>query len=236
MVIFELVGINRLSDDFGSAERDVLLVELGNRLCVTVGASGACYRLRGSEFCVLLDDLVADRTVVLQSLVAALEVSVGALEIGAVFGAVVLPDEAADTCTALELADQRLEVQRRGRGVEPQALFGAATDAELQPPKAVGRGVAAFFRGYDNVSSDHSRRAEESAIEIGDVVRCRGSRWTVRGFSPLGVSTKSVELEDLETRKVVVVALDEVESDRPRDHAVVRLIGSSARGRAAPGR
>jgi predicted signal transduction protein with EAL and GGDEF domain len=114
MVIFELVGLRQLTNALGPASSARLLARLGARLVEAVGASGSCYSLRGAELgAVLVDDAAFEGSVILAALAASLAENVGGYEVTSAFGSVLLPDEATDVGAALELADQRLNVQKR---------------------------------------------------------------------------------------------------------------------------
>ncbi len=154
-VIFELIGLNRYTDNFGSAETERLLTGLVTRLTLAVGSSGTCYTLRGAEFCALVDDPISGRPSLLDKLTAAVAETVGGHEIGAVVGAVVIPDEVSDAPGAISLADERLNLQKRNRGWEPQPILESASSNETRPSTTPGRGAVSFFRGYENVGSGY---------------------------------------------------------------------------------
>jgi predicted signal transduction protein with EAL and GGDEF domain len=118
MVIFELGGLKQHARAFGATATNSLLTCLANRLAETVGTSGSCYSLRGAEFCTLVDDPGSERSALLETVAAALCENDGGHEVSAAFGAVLLPGEAEDTARALELADQRLNFQKRARGFD----------------------------------------------------------------------------------------------------------------------
>ena len=118
MVIFELGSLKEHARAFGATATNGLLARLADKLADTVGTSGSCYGLRGAEFCALIDDPASNQSALLETLAAALSENGDGYQVTAAFGAVLLPDEAADTAGALELADQRLHFQKRARGVD----------------------------------------------------------------------------------------------------------------------
>jgi diguanylate cyclase (GGDEF)-like protein len=115
LLLFDLDGFKGYNDTFGHQAGDAILARLGGKLAAAVSEHGAAYRLGGDEFCVLLAAEPAE----LGSLVAA---TAGALEergenfaVGASYGAVLLPHEARNLDYAMQLADERMYTNKRGR-------------------------------------------------------------------------------------------------------------------------
>jgi diguanylate cyclase (GGDEF)-like protein len=120
LLLFDLDGFKAYNDTFGHLAGDQLLTRLGAKLSDAVAAHGSAYRLGGDEFCVLLrldgedvDDLIARAA-------AALRDSGKQFAIRASFGAVLLPHEADSPDHALQLADERMYAQKRGRAAGPR--------------------------------------------------------------------------------------------------------------------
>jgi diguanylate cyclase (GGDEF)-like protein len=120
LLLFDLDGFKAYNDTFGHLAGDQLLTRLGARLSDAVATHGSAYRLGGDEFCVLMrldgedvDDVIARAT-------AALRDSGKQFTIRASFGAVLLPHEADSPDHALQLADERMYAQKRGRAAGPR--------------------------------------------------------------------------------------------------------------------
>ena len=115
IVLVEFVGLKQYADAVGQQASDELLDRLGDRLVALVGSSGSFYSLRRAELCALVDDSVAGRAAFLDQLEEALGKDVEIYEVTPTFGIALVPDEAADSLEALEIADQRLNVQKLAR-------------------------------------------------------------------------------------------------------------------------
>ena len=154
---------------------------------------------------------VDDADAVLDEIVTAARSTSASLAADAVFGEVVVPEEAEDPRAALRVADERLKAQRRELGIEKKGLIIGRRDTSGEPRT---RALGAFFREGDDV-----RLVYESTptVKVGDVVQYRGSRAYVRAFSPMSVPKRTVELEDVETSKRTRVPWDDVENLGPTD-------------------
>jgi diguanylate cyclase (GGDEF)-like protein len=115
LILFDLDGFKSYNDTFGHLAGDAVLARLGGKLAAAVASHGTAYRMGGDEFCVLL----SAKSVELESVVAA---AAGALEergenfdVGASYGAVLIPHEATTLDYALQLADERMYTRKRGR-------------------------------------------------------------------------------------------------------------------------
>ena len=108
LVFFDLNGFKRYNDTFGHAAGDSLLARFGIALRTAVGAHGEAYRLGGDEFCLLLNGRVTRGDALIEAATAALTEHGNAFSVSASHGLAVIPDEAATTTAALQLADQRM--------------------------------------------------------------------------------------------------------------------------------
>jgi two-component system cell cycle response regulator len=105
LALFDLDGFKHYNDTFGHPAGDVLLSRLGASLAAFVGDRGGAFRMGGDEFCVLLES--ADANLV-EGAARTLSVEGEGYWIGCSYGAIALPEEAADADAALRLADQRM--------------------------------------------------------------------------------------------------------------------------------
>ncbi|HST25963.1 MAG TPA: diguanylate cyclase [Gaiellaceae bacterium] len=135
LIIFDLNGFKHYNDTFGHPAGDALLARLAGKLERSVGSYGGTYRLGGDEFCVLAAIEAAEAERLLDATTAALTEAGESFDVSTAFGAVFLPEEAADTSAALKLADERLYAQKRrlhgGRRGEPyEVLLRVLTERE----------------------------------------------------------------------------------------------------------
>jgi diguanylate cyclase (GGDEF)-like protein len=115
LVLFDLDGFKSYNDTFGHVAGDAMLARLGAKLASAVARHGTAYRLGGDEFCVLLAAREADLRALLGDAAGALEEGGENFRVGASYGAVLLPHEAASLDYALQLADARMYARKRGR-------------------------------------------------------------------------------------------------------------------------
>ena len=108
LVLFDLDGFKHYNDSFGHPAGDALLARLGRRLELAVADHGRAYRLGGDEFCILVaaDDESAPAIVAAAS--AALTEHGAGFEVAASCGVVLMPSEADDASSAMQIADRRL--------------------------------------------------------------------------------------------------------------------------------
>ncbi len=107
LVLYDLDGFKRYNDSFGHPAGDTLLVRLSERLKCAVEPHGTAYRMGGDEFCVLFDsDITSESHVDLS--VAALCEHGPDFSITTSHGVVLIPEEACDPDSIMQLADQRL--------------------------------------------------------------------------------------------------------------------------------
>ncbi len=128
LVVFDLNGFKQYNDAFGHPAGDALLSRLAAKLAAAAAPYGEAYRLGGDEFCVLASPPAPDAEAFLSATVASLEEKGDGFGISTAFGAIFLPDDAADPSGALSLADQRLYAQKH----ELHALRGQPHDILLR--------------------------------------------------------------------------------------------------------
>jgi diguanylate cyclase (GGDEF)-like protein len=112
LVIYDLNGFKYYNDTFGHPAGDALLQRLARKLAGAVEGCGSSYRLGGDEFCVLAAVPAEAVETVIDVTTAALAEDGDGFSISTCFGAVFLPSEAADSSSALRMADQRLYAQK----------------------------------------------------------------------------------------------------------------------------
>jgi len=115
LAIYDLDGFKSYNDTFGHPAGDALLARLGAKLATVPGPGGDVYRLGGDEFCLLAPADAAAAGRLLDASVEALTEHGEGFAVTSSFGAVILPDEAADGSAALRTADGRLYTQKRAK-------------------------------------------------------------------------------------------------------------------------
>jgi diguanylate cyclase (GGDEF)-like protein len=108
LILFDLDGFKRYNDNFGHPAGDSLLARLGRNLAVAVEPWGRAYRLGGDEFCALVEAGAAEADRIVAATSKALVEHGRGFAVRASHGVVVMPDEATDPSTAMQIADQRL--------------------------------------------------------------------------------------------------------------------------------
>ena len=114
LALFDLDGFKAYNDTFGHSAGDSLLTRLGNRLEAAAHEPARAYRLGGDEFCVLAPLLALDAEKLLAAADDALREHGEGFDISASYGAAMLPEEAASSEEALQLADRRMYAQKMG--------------------------------------------------------------------------------------------------------------------------
>ena len=120
LVSYDLDGFKAYNDGFGHPAGDALLARLGQKLADATGSRGEAYRMGGDEFCVLIRDRDGRAAALAESCHAALAERGRGFDVGASHGVVRLPDEAATTAQALQIADHRLYQQKAVRPASPR--------------------------------------------------------------------------------------------------------------------
>lgn len=114
LVLFDLDGFKSYNDSFGHPAGDALLAQLGRNLALSVSGRGQAYRMGGDEFCALLQPGHEVAQPIIDATAAALTIGGKGFTIGCSYGSIVMPREAHDLEDALQLADQRMYVAKRG--------------------------------------------------------------------------------------------------------------------------
>jgi diguanylate cyclase (GGDEF)-like protein len=115
LLLFDLNGFKRYNDSFGHPMGDALLARLGAKLSEAAEPEGKAYRLGGDEFCVLTRLEQRSPEAVSAAAVAALSERGRGFDISTAAGCVMLPEEAQESATALQLVDERLYFDKRSR-------------------------------------------------------------------------------------------------------------------------
>lgn len=118
LVLFDLDGFKSYNDTFGHPAGDALLERSARALAAAV-QGGSAYRMGGDEFCVVAPLPAGDAPAPAQAIAEigarALSAHGELFEVGASYGAVILPAEATTPTDAIRLADQRMYA-RKGAG------------------------------------------------------------------------------------------------------------------------
>ena len=115
LAIFDLDGFKLYNDTFGHPAGDALLAQLGARLGARLAGDATAYRMGGDEFCIVGGAEHADAMI--ETARDALCEQGEAFSIGCSYGKARVPEEATTLERALQLADQRLYVQKRATKV-----------------------------------------------------------------------------------------------------------------------
>ena len=129
LMIFDLDGFKSYNDTFGHPAGDALLARLGAKLAAVAGSDGAAYRLGGDEFCLVVPVTPGNAEALIDRACAALTERGEGFEIESSFGAVLLPEEAAEPSQALHVADERLYAQKHSRRADGSRTVKALLDA-----------------------------------------------------------------------------------------------------------
>ncbi len=123
LLLYDLDGFKLYNDSFGHPAGDALLVRLSARLLESLGPADSAFRMGGDEFCVLLRDELVTSSPAAE---LALRERGEGFDVAASFGAVRLPQEAADATDALRIVDQRLYAGKERRRASAGAQAGDA--------------------------------------------------------------------------------------------------------------
>jgi len=115
LLFFDLDGFKAYNDAFGHSAGDALLARLGGALARAVEGRGTAYRLGGDEFCLLLDGELDRFDPIVTRAVEALSEHGEGFHVGASYGIVQIPTEAASSEAALQLSDERMYAHKDSR-------------------------------------------------------------------------------------------------------------------------
>jgi two-component system, cell cycle response regulator len=115
LVLMDLDGFKAYNDTFGHPAGDRLLASLGDTLAAVANPHGGAYRLGGDEFCALVDERGCRPDDVVGAVRAKLAGFGETVRVGVSSGTVRLPAEAHDATAALQVADERLYVEKGER-------------------------------------------------------------------------------------------------------------------------
>ena len=145
LVLLDLDGFKHYNDTFGHPAGDALLQRLGRSLERHLGGAGTAFRMGGDEFCALVPYDGAGLDAIAAGAGAALSEHGEGFEIGCSWGAIAIPDDAAEAEQALKIADQRMYAAeargtRVGRQPEPRRAAARARRARPRDRLAPQRG------------------------------------------------------------------------------------------------
>jgi two-component system cell cycle response regulator len=112
LVLLDLDGFKLYNDTFGHPAGDALLQRLSRSFERHLGGAGTAFRMGGDEFCALLPYDGAALDTIAAGAGAALSEHGEGFEIGCSWGAIAIPDDAAEAEQALQIADQRMYAQK----------------------------------------------------------------------------------------------------------------------------
>jgi len=115
LLLLDLNGFKGYNDTFGHPAGDALLARLGAQLRDAVAESGCAYRIGGDEFAVLIDCTGSCAERATRRASEALSLRGEGFVVGAAWGAVTIPAEAATATAALQQADVRMYAQKQSR-------------------------------------------------------------------------------------------------------------------------
>jgi diguanylate cyclase (GGDEF)-like protein len=150
LALFDLDGFKHYNDTFGHPAGDELLARLGARLAAFVGPRGRAFRMGGDEFCVLLSPSGEDPATIVEGAAHALSAEGEGFWVGCSYGSITLPIEAADSESALRIADQRMYASKHAGRMSAARQARDVLLAVLDP--------------QDSIFAD---RAEEAARRFG---------------------------------------------------------------------
>ncbi len=124
LLLFDLDGFKDYNDTFGHLAGDALLARLGGELKRAVDGCGQAYRLGGDEFCAHVELEGNDTDALIRRAAEALSESGAGFAIQASLGVVLLPHEADSAEHALQIADERMYANKRGRTTAARSQAG----------------------------------------------------------------------------------------------------------------
>jgi diguanylate cyclase (GGDEF)-like protein len=166
LMLLDLNGFKQYNDTFGHPAGDALLARLGHSLADATQSRGRAYRLGGDEFCALIDFDDGAEDELLEATAAALSEQGDGFEITAAYGAVLIPEEAADTTEALRRADEHMYTNKHAGRLSPAEQSRAVLVrvlAERQP------GLTAHMERVSELAARVGARLALSSETIHDI-------------------------------------------------------------------
>jgi diguanylate cyclase (GGDEF)-like protein len=115
LAYLDLDGFKAYNDAFGHPAGDALLIRLARQLAAAVGEGGRAYRMGGDEFAMLVPGDSASAGPAVAAGAAALSERGEGFKVSCSYGIAVLPSDASNPTTALQLADQRMYAEKDSR-------------------------------------------------------------------------------------------------------------------------
>jgi diguanylate cyclase (GGDEF)-like protein len=170
LLLFDLDGFKHYNDTFGHLAGDALLARMGTKLKDAVAPSGAAYRLGGDEFCarIGLDGGTPDELIARAS--AAMCETGSQFSVRGSVGVVLVPDEADTPESAIQLADERMYANKRGRG-RGRGTRSQGKDVLLQTMQAMQPDLDAEADLVGEFATRVSRRLGLGGEELDAVAR-----------------------------------------------------------------
>jgi two-component system cell cycle response regulator len=157
MVLFDLNGFKQYNDSFGHPAGDALLVRLGDNLRRAIEERGSAYRMGGDEFCIVVPLADDGPDGIAIAAAAALHEEGEGFTISCAYGAVIVPDDAADAEAAVRLADRRMYAHKNG----------GRTSARRQSKDVLLQALQERNPELGTHLSDVGRLAEATALKLG---------------------------------------------------------------------
>lgn len=220
LMIFDLDGFKGYNDTFGHPAGDALLARLATKLAVVPGDGGGAYRLGGDEFCLVTPIVEGETEGLIDRACTALSEHGEGFDVSSSFGAVLLPEEAADPSHALGLADERLYAQKRSRRADSERSMHSFFEGLAQPEPPIESQQEAD--AATELATDIGKRLGVTGSDLADLERAG----QLHDLGKLAVPDEILGKQD---------ALEEHEWEFIRRHTVVgeRILAASPGFRAA---
>ena len=207
LALFDLDGFKHYNDTFGHPAGDVLLARLGAGLERFVDDRGRAFRVGGDEFCVLLRGDDADHLV--EGAARSLSAEGEGYWVGCSYGFITLPDEAADSDTAMRIADQR--------------MYASKNAGRMSAARQARDVLLAVLGSADPAPAERAEAAARAAGLSAD--ECEAVRWAVE-LHPLG---EDVIAAAPSLRAVARLVAESHAPESPAAHIVAAQFGARAR-------
>jgi diguanylate cyclase (GGDEF)-like protein len=227
LILYDLDGFKVYNDTFGHPAGDALLARLGRRLSAAACLrGGAAYRLGGDEFCVVLPVSGADPNGVSAELAHALREHGESFRIGASWGALTIPDEAAELSLALRLADERLYQAKRG---SRRSAAQQAHDALVQALSERGHDLHRHGHGVVSLSRAVAERLGLDPVAVAEVARAAELHDVGKIAIPDEILYKPGPLDasEWEVMKTHTIAGERIVAAAPALEGVARIVRAS---------